>query len=76
MQEPNLRMASCLLHLWVFAPFWNAKTTIYGLLWSLQGKKVPKRHFFEILRAKRNKLLDFILAQHNLSDKQKLILHI
>jgi hypothetical protein len=25
--------------------------------WSLQGKKVPQRHFFEILGAKRNKLL-------------------
>jgi hypothetical protein len=23
---------SSLLHLWVFAPLWNAKTTIYGLL--------------------------------------------
>jgi hypothetical protein len=26
------RIPSSLLHLWVFAPFWNAKTTIYGLL--------------------------------------------
>jgi hypothetical protein len=53
--------------LWVFAPFWNAKPTIYGLReplvqWSLQGKKVPKRHFFEILRAKRNKLLGIVIS--------------
>jgi hypothetical protein len=27
--------------------------------WSLQGKKVPKWHFFEILGAKRNKLLGY-----------------
>jgi hypothetical protein len=33
------------------------KPRFMGYFWSLQGKKVPKWHFFEILGAKRNKLL-------------------
>jgi hypothetical protein len=33
------------------------KPRFMGCFGSLQGKKVPKWHFFEILRAKRNKLL-------------------
>jgi hypothetical protein len=33
------------------------KPQFMGCFWSLQGKKVPKWHFFEILGAKRNKLI-------------------
>jgi hypothetical protein len=62
----GLKYPSSLSHLWVFAPFWNAKTTIYGpseplVQWSLQSKQAPMAlsafGAFEILRAKRDKLL-------------------
>jgi hypothetical protein len=33
------------------------KPRFMGCFWSLQGKKMPKWHFFKILGAKRNKLL-------------------
>jgi hypothetical protein len=41
------------------------KPRFMGCFWSLQGKKVPKWHFFDILRAKRNKLLETGAANGN-----------
>jgi hypothetical protein len=48
------------------------KPRFMGCFWSSQGKKVPKRHFFEISGAKRNKLL--VETRHSAFSKMDYVL--